>query len=176
MSWDTTLVSIVRSLINDMGATPVYDDSRIEQAILVGGLLASQDFPFSTTYIFDFSTPALTPDPTLPETLDTVAMALFGLKAACTLNLNSYQNSISTGIRVKSGDESVDTTSGFGGFDSILKNGPCAQYKALVADLYKKNAIALSSLATRAVTTPQGGFFNGGVWDTRNLYNSFMGW
>lgn len=175
MAWDTTLVLITRNLINDKSSAQAYSDERIMESILIGGLYATSDYPFSTDYTFDFDQIQLSPDPTVAATLDKIAMALFPLKAACILNTNSYQGSVGTAIKIRDGDSSVDTTGSFAGYDSILKNGPCGSYATLVKQLYMRGSAGATG---RAVTTPQSlqGFYGTGIWNARDLYNSFIGW
>jgi hypothetical protein len=73
------------------------------------------------------------------------------------LNLNSYQNAVGTGIRVRDGDSEVDTTSGFKGYKDILDNGPCAAYKKLLEKLRFEKSMNLG----RAVTSPASTDFSG---------------
>lgn len=131
-TWDTTIPIMVRHLINDVSTTPKYSDERIKEAVVVAGLIASQEYKFSTNYTFDLDGSTISPDPASDASYDAIAIALFGLKAACILSMNSYQNAVSTGIRVRDGDSEVDTTSGFKGYSDILKNGPCAAYEKLL--------------------------------------------
>src|SRR4051812_44108982 len=110
MAWEDTLVVMVRNLIGDLGTVPVYSDERIQSAIITSGLIVSQEYIFNVAYIFDLSTPDMTPDPTETDTLDPIAVGLFTLKAACLLNTNSYQTALGGGIKVRDGDSEVDTT------------------------------------------------------------------
>ncbi len=150
MSWKTTLTIIVRNLINDTGATQTYTDAKIQQAIVVAGLISAQEYSYSNSYTFDIDNIEITPDPTNSSTLDSVAMALFSLKAACLFNINSYQSAASAGIRVKDGDSEVDTTSGYGGWKSIIQNGPCLSYKQLLEERRYKR----SMLSGKAIMSP----------------------
>jgi hypothetical protein len=149
MAWETTLTLIVRHLINDISAS-AYTDSRIQQAISVAGLIVAQEFDFNTEYTFDISTPDISPDPTETSTLDTVAMALFSLKAACMLTVNSYQNAIGTGIKVRDGDSEVDTTGSFKGYKDILEIGPCSSYQKLL----KERTFRASMNRGKAIMSP----------------------
>lgn len=129
--WQTVLTTMVRNLIGDTSTTsPTYSDARVQEAIVVSGLIAAQEFDFDTDYIFDLETPDISPDPVINN--DTIAMALFTLKAACILNQNSYTNAIGAGIRVRDGDSEVDTTGSFKGYRDILELGPCAAYQKLL--------------------------------------------
>lgn len=177
MAWQDALVPMVRTLIGDDIEPSKFADSRIAQAIVVAGLLVSKDYKLAQDYSFDFSVPDISPDPLSIN--DTDAIALFGLKAACMLNLNSYQAAVSTGIRVRDGDSEVDTTGGFKGFSDIINLGPCAAYSRLLASLTNSRAMGVG----RAVMSPFGGSEApwgvrgiNGVWHIRSFYDSYGGW
>lgn len=129
MSWDTTLVTMTRVLINDLGITKRQTDDNIAKAIVVGGVLLSQIFNFSRTYVWDIDKPGIYPDPCD----DTEAVALLPLKAASLINMGEYQLAISTGIKVRDGDSEVDTTQAFGGYKDILLLGPSAALDKILA-------------------------------------------
>lgn len=147
-SWAPTTTAIVRGLINDLSATPVYSDARIQQAVIIGGLISSQEFPFVVDYTFDVEGSGISPDPV--ATQDDAAVALFTLKAACILDTNKYQTAVGDGIRVKDGDSEVDTTAAFKGYTDLLKLGPCAGYQFLL----KKSSLLLSMGGGRAIVSP----------------------
>src|SRR5688572_18930057 len=132
MAWQDTLVTMVRYLINDTTDPFKFEDSKIQDAILVSALLVRNEYPFKTSYTLDLTSQEILPDPTEPESYDPDAMALWTLKAACMLYTNLYQSAISTGIKVRDGDSEVDTTGGLKGYADILKNGPCSAYKELL--------------------------------------------
>jgi hypothetical protein len=177
MAWNTTLVTIVRNLINDPPSdSQKYDDGRIQEAVVIGGLLSAQDFEYEVEYIFDIDTPEISPDPTLTATLDRVAMALFTLKAACILTMNDYQSATGSGIRVRDGDSEVDTTGSFKGYKDIITLGPCGSYDKLINSLNLKSAFGKG----KAIMTPvnERGFYGGGgIWSSaRDFYDSFIGY
>lgn len=173
MAWDTTLVTIVRVFINDMSGTPTYTDDQIKTAILTGGLIATQDFPFDVTYNFDFANTAITPDPTL-DPVDLIAINLFSLKAACILNQASYQSSLAGGIGVsiKDWNSSVSTEGVLKGFADLLKYGVCATYTDLVEKLYfskgagKGGAVLGPYTGTNNSATLPIGFSHLAQWDS----------
>lgn len=128
--WQSVIPVMVRHLIGDVSDTPVYSDSRIETAVVVAGTIVSQEYTFDTEYTFDLVAPDITPDPV--EEGDSLAIALFSLKAACILSINTYQTATGRAIRVQDGDTSVSTGEGLRGYSDILKNGPCASYQQLL--------------------------------------------
>ena len=144
------LITIVRILISDFDTPPIFDDDRISDSIVVGGLISAQEFDYSVEYTFDIGSSTITPDPLNPITADPIAVALFTLKSACILNTSSYQDAVLTSIRVRDGDSEVDTTTGFRGFRDILELGPCESYNRL---LKEKKSLQSMSLGA-AIATP----------------------
>lgn len=132
MPLQNTLITITRHLINDLDVDTTYSDSRIQEAIVVAGLIVAQEFSFSTEYTFDLINLDIDPDPV--SVPDNLAVALFTLKAACIIEMNKYQDAVGNSIRVRDGDTEIDTTTGFRGYKDILDNGPCKTYEKLVKD------------------------------------------
>jgi hypothetical protein len=159
---------MTRHLIGDLSDTPTYDDSRIQQAVVVAGLISAQEYPFDTEYTFDLDEIDISPDPTNTATLDRSAMALFTLKAACMLNMNSYQSAVGTGIRVRDGDSEVDTTGSFKGYKDILEIGPCASYTKLLNKLSQNKSMN----AGKAISTPASTDFSG-FWGRESIADFF---
>lgn len=178
MAWQTTLVTMVRNLIGDLSATPTYSDAQIQESITVAAYMVYAEYPFSVQYTFDLDTPDITPDPTVSDPIDYAAVALFPLKAACMLNLNSMQTSVGNSIRVKDGTSEIDTSDGFKGWESILKNGPCQAYDKLLKQLQYNGVRGVGGTVAsfRAVVTPINitGFYNDTGCVSR-FYNSFCG-
>lgn len=141
MAWNDVLIPMVRNLSADVSDTPTYEDERIEQAIITAGLIVTREFEFKTNYVFDFSTPDIIPDPTEPTSLDNGFIALVALKAACILSMNAYQHAVGRGIRVRDDDSEIDTTSGFRGYQDIIKLGPCASYNKLLDTLSRRQGM-----------------------------------
>jgi hypothetical protein len=143
--WQDSLVPMVRALINDMDSTQ-FTDERVETSIVVAGVIVGNEYSFPTDYSFDIVDIDISPDPSA----DKVFVALVGLKAACILNTNQYQQGVQQGIRVRDGSSEVDTTSGFAGYKDILKLGPCGTYEKLVDQLRAQR----SMMGGKAVLSP----------------------
>jgi hypothetical protein len=165
-TWQNVMTTMVRHLINDLGATEVFEDSRIQQAIILAGIMASQEYDFSEDYSFDFEGLDITPDPVAEE--DNAAIALITLKTACIMNLNQFQSAVKTGIKVRDGDSQVDTTGSFGGYSDILKYGPCTAYK----NLLDQTSISLSMGRGKAVFSPYSDDV-GSTWGVRGNYGNW---
>lgn len=151
--WDTTLLLMVKHLVNDL-SNETFDDNRILEGIVVSGLIASQEYPFSVTYTFDFSTPNISPDPTTNNAADSnLFLALVALKTAGMLTMNQYQTMVSSGAKVKDGDSSVDTTAGFKGWQDIMELGPLGAYKKLLHDAQLKRVIGKAVMSPPSLGT-----------------------
>ena len=147
MSWQISSTLMVRAIIGDMDETnQKYSDSRIQQAVVISGLIASQEYPFATTYTFNIVEPSISPDPSS----DSLAMALFTLRAACMLDTNSYSDTVSNSVNVEDGDTVVKTTDSFGGWRDIIKIGACGSYQKLLQRSLEQASMA----AGRAITSP----------------------
>ncbi len=173
MAWELSLVIMTRELIGDTDSSNyVYTDARVQSAIVTAAIISSQEYTYINSYIFDLETPEITPDPTDISTYDQAAIALFSLKAACILNMNSYQSSVKNGIKVRDGDSEVDTTGGFKGFQDILKLGPCASYEKVLSGLSSQ---AIGTFG-RAVMTPVNiyGFQQSDGCCAERFYNSLF--
>lgn len=171
--WQSLCTTIVRHLIDDLDENnPRYSDNRIQQAIVIAGLMSAQEFPFSVTYSFDVEGPDILPDPGATETYDGQAVALFTLKAACILDVNRYQNRVGTGVKVTEGDASVDLTTGFKGYVDIITLGPCASYTKLLADLQVKSSMSAGKAVLGPFSHSDAGNMLGGRYIT-TFFNSF---
>lgn len=157
MAIASSLVTMVRVLINDLGTTPTYDDEKISQAIVVAGYQVTIDYSFSTDYTFDIDDPTITPDPTAEETYDAVMIALVTLKAACILSVNNYSSQVNNGVMVRDGDTQVDTTAGFKGYKDIILLGPCASYQKLLSQATSSLAAGLGKAIVGPYSHPDAG-------------------
>lgn len=149
--WQSTLTTIVRTLINDLDETE-YTDDQIQKTLVIAGLQVDNSITLSQTYIFDFEDYDISPDPVVNATFDSLAIALFTLKAACILNMNRYQKAIKngTGVKLIDDDISVDTTVNFRGYKDILELGPCKSYEKLLEEQKIKKSMKVG----KAVMTP----------------------
>lgn len=168
-NWEGIMTIIVRNLINDTTSAS-FTDSRIWTAITIGGLMASQEFPFANDYIFDLQTPNITPDPTLVASYDPLAVALFTLKAACILSTNQYNTALGRGIIVQDGDQRVDTTQSIRGYVDLLKMGPCGAYTTMIHQARINGGFGRGKAIMSPVALGQ--FYYGRTWNTRGFFDS----
>jgi len=134
-TWSTDMVTMVRHLVNDTSEPYTYSDSKVQEALVISGLLVAQEYDFTTDYTFDIGTPSMSPDPIASSTYDGIAIALFTLKTACMLDTNRYQGAVlNLGVKVRDGDEEIDTRDGFRGYFDIINLGACKSYEKLITD------------------------------------------
>jgi hypothetical protein len=170
MYWDIEIPIIVRTLINDLEATPTYSDERIKQLITVSAKYVLIDANLNVSYNIDIINETITPDPSDPETRDPEFVGLIALKAACILDQSTFRTKAALeGIRTSLGSASLAINNNLSGYKAILdqNQGPCALYEQLVMDFNIGNATAV-----RAVLSP----FVGNNFDPRYLLRgSFRG-
>ncbi len=148
--WQNIMLSVVRNLTGDFGTPPIFTDDRIVQSVVVSALIVQQEYDFSTSYTLDLESFDIIPDPCVTETLDPIAMTLFGLKAACMLDGCRLRNVAGSAVLVKDGDTEIDTTNSYKGLQQILQIGPCAAY----ATLLKRKSILKSMSLGKAIMGP----------------------
>ena len=129
MAWTDDLVLMTRVLLNDLTEPHKQGDAQLRRTIICAGILVNKDVTLSCAYSFDITNLTITPDPVASG--DTVAQALFPLKAACIVNQGQFQQALGQGIKVRDGDSMVDTSVSFRGYRDILEHGACAAYERL---------------------------------------------
>lgn len=176
-SVNANLTQMVRLLINDFDPTSErYTDDQINQMICLAGIYVGQDYYLPNDYTIDVENRDISPDPVVQE--DDAFIALATLKSGCLFNLNQYQLAVRTGIKVRSGEDSVDLTSGFRGYKDIIENGPCESYEKLLKQLRsvgsgKSGQTVVKGRAVADLAThPQSGYY--GTGHVR-FFDSFIG-
>jgi hypothetical protein len=161
MAWQEQLTIIVRTLINDLGPTYTYDDSRIEQCLVVAAKYVQFDVVLDHSYAVDVVNLSISPDPTLDN--DDIFISLVSLKAACIIDQSNFRTKAALeGIRAALGPASLSVGGNITGWKHIIEHGPCALYDDLVEHWDVANASAV-----RAIFSP----FIGNNFDPQNLNN-----
>jgi len=164
MSWDVTMVTMLRVLINDLVEPYTYSDARCDQLLVVGATYVQQEIYFATTYTIDINTPDISPDPTLDATKDQPFTNFTVLKAACLADVSTYRTeALRAGIEARVGPAILKTKDRMIGFDTLLKKGPCEAYKELKAEYEFGDALAI-----HAIFSP----FSGNNFNPHNLRTS----
>lgn len=132
MSWNIELPIVVRSLINDLSDTPEYSDERVQQLIVVAAQYVTKEINLINEYTIDIVNPNISPDPTINTSRDLDFISFVSLKASCLLDQSTLRTRAATeGIRAALGPASISVGGNIRGFETILKNGPCALYNEL---------------------------------------------
>lgn len=130
--WDTTLVTMVRVLVNDLEDVPVYSDARLEQLIVVAATYVQREIYLPTSYTIGIDTPSISPDPTEAATLDDDFSAFVVLKAACLVDSSTYRTKVAMeGIKAKLGPAELEVRGGTDAFFKLMSDGPCQAYQDL---------------------------------------------
>ncbi len=135
MYWEIEIPIIVRSLINDFGPNPTYSDDRILQLAVVAAQYVIKEVNLSKDYTVDIVNVDITPDPSDNTTRDTDFISFIALKSACMLDQSTFRTKAALeGIRTALGSANLSVSGNLAGYQTILKEGPCALYSQLTFD------------------------------------------
>lgn len=104
MSWQTTIIPIVRGLIFDLTIPYTYCDTRLEELICVSAVLVMQEVD-GFAYAVDLSAITISPDPSADDNF----VALVALKTACLIAQGEHKEAAKTAVLVKDGPATIDT-------------------------------------------------------------------
>jgi hypothetical protein len=121
MAWETNLLILVRSLINDSVAPYTYSDERLEDLMVTSAVLVLQEVSFATVYTIDLSTPSISPDP------ETSFETLIALKTACLIAQGEHRGYVRGAIAIKDGPSTIDAK-GRAQYSKDLVDSVCALY------------------------------------------------
>ena len=133
--WQTTMVKIVRHLVDDVAET-TYDDGRLEETVAVAAQLLLNEIDFEQTYTINLDTISISPDPTTSNAMDESFITIVSLKAACILVSSELKSNSLTALRVVDGPSTIDNREVIAGL-KIIQADICGrlehsimQYKA----------------------------------------------
>lgn len=136
MSWQTTIPTMVRYLINDVDSSNYkYSDSRVEKTTVIGAQFVSLDLDFPNTYTIDIATDSISPDPTDSATRDNSFINLVALKTACIIVGSEMKTEAANAISIKDGPSAIDLR-GVSSTLAVLYKDLCDKFTAM-ADDYK---------------------------------------
>jgi hypothetical protein len=148
MAWTTSLVTIVRHLINDLDSSAyVYSNDRVKQSIVIAAQLCSFEVSFDKTYTINIDAVTITPDP-FDETQDNGFINLIALRSALLIYSNEAKIASKLGIRITDGPSTIDVS---GRLSSALRllDSAAKSYEKAKVDYVVGNARGF-----QAVTTP----------------------
>lgn len=148
--WKDELVTMLRVLINDLGETPSYSDSRLQQLLVVAARYVLQDMDFDTSYTININVPNISPDPVGTTTRDDAFANFTVLKAACLSDQSLFRTkALLEGITARCGPATLSIAGHLPGFKELITQGPCAAYLVLKQQYYLGDARGV-----RAIMSP----------------------
>lgn len=146
MAWTTSLVLMVRYLINDIDSA-TYSDARLKQSIVIAAQLASMDVSFDKTYTIDIDAVTITPDP-FDGTQDSGFINLIALRSALLIFSNEAKIASTLGVRIMDGPSTIDVSGRLASALRLLDSAKSSYEKA------KVDYVIGNARGFQAVTTP----------------------
>lgn len=148
MAWQVECVRILRYLVNDLDETsPVYSDSRLQEALVVAAQILLPQITFPNTYVVNVDKVTIAPDPTTLSVKDDAFINLVCLKAGCIIDQGLVRAKLAgAGYIVKVGNDMVDTREVVKAYSYIAEYGLCkifndARWEYLAGNLSPGRAI-----------------------------------
>lgn len=149
MTWQTTSIPIIRSLIGDLDSSAyTYTDTRLTQIALSSAHLLLNEVSFDTTYAVDVVASSITPDPTSLSPVDSTFVNLLALRSSVLILGSEARTKAISSIAFKDGPSSIET-GGAAKATMELANMVRGQYEKAKLDY-----IAGNSVGAQAVTSP----------------------
>lgn len=146
MAWYNEMVRVLRFLINDLDGS-TYDDTRLEETLIVSAQLVYTGIDFNKSYTIDIDTLVLSPDPTASPK-DDWFINLVCVKAACIILGSEVKTLAAQSYRIQDGPAQIDTA-GVYKATKQLYDEMCQKYDVMVMQFK-----AGDSAAGQLVTTP----------------------
>lgn len=108
--WQLECVEVLRVLINDMAATPTYDDTRLQRLLVAASLQLVNEVSFDTVYTIDVSKALISPDPSSDSTKDNAFINLLCLKAAAILLNSELRYYAVNSYKIVDGPSTIDVS------------------------------------------------------------------
>ena len=146
MSWQGTMSTVVRHLINDVDPTDyTFSPSRIETTILVASQLLLMNVDFDNTYTVNVEAITLSPDPTDSDTKDDPFIALACLRAACIIVGSEIRKESGNAISIKDGPSAIDLR-GVTSTLTVLYKDLCEKYEQALIEYRAGNSVTGQSI------------------------------
>ncbi len=149
MAWQDEAIPMLRVLINDFGAEPLYTDARLTDILIAAAYIVNQEVQFETDYQVVMSTKVITPDPVTEE--DDYYLSMIILKGACIADQSTYRTkALLEGVKAALGPATLSITGHLNGFAKILEIGACKTYQ----EIRDNTSLGTNALNVRAILSP----------------------
>lgn len=125
MSWQATMRTIVRHLVDDSVSPYTFSDSRLEEAIVVSAQLLVLDTDFGQVYTVNIPATGITPDPV--DSVDNSFVNLVSLKAGCLVLGSKIQTESANSISVTDGPSQINMGGNLAGYKMVYED-LCSRY------------------------------------------------
>lgn len=147
--WETQSVIILRGLINDMGPTYTYEDSRLIDMIVVSARLINTECDFDVTYTINVEQCTITPDPGSEQ--DDIFINLSCLKAACLILGGEAKTLAGSSFEVRDGSAMISAKEAYKATKELYDKY-CDDFAQAKLEFKAGNLSAV-----KAILTPYGG-------------------
>jgi hypothetical protein len=148
--WETDLVIMLRCLIGDAIAPYTYEDDRLITILVIAAKYLQHEIALDESYTVNIDEETITPDPMGPPE-DVVFTTLVVLKAGCLLDKAKMRdNARKSGVSVRVGPSSVNSSNSSPLYALLLKEGPCGLYAKAKFDFDFTDLKVMRALITPA--------------------------
>lgn len=128
MAWYDQMLTPLRVLLNDIAGS-TYTDATLLKLLVTAGQFVNEEAVLDISYTIDFTTPAITPDPSTDDRYN----ALVVMKAFCLTNQWLYkQKVLAEGIKSKCGPVTMEQGGAATVITTLLTEGPCKTYQQML--------------------------------------------
>lgn len=105
--WQDVIIQLLRTVIQDVGITPTYDDGRLEEVILGAAHLVQSEITFAYVYTVNLISGTISPDPVTKDDISFINMVAY--KSALLILNSELKTSAGQGVMIKDGPSTIDT-------------------------------------------------------------------
>jgi len=108
MSWQSTMVLLLREFVSDAVETYTYSDVRLQEVIVAAATSVIMEIDFTYTYTVDIDNITISPDP-VSGTSEIAFQVLVCRKAAQLIYGGEYRDASNRAINFKDGPSTIDS-------------------------------------------------------------------
>lgn len=174
MTWDQTMVTTLRVLINDTESPQDYTDNRLKQIIVVAAEYTQSEIAFDQAYTINIETTGISPDPVVLNTTESTAFwTIATMKAACLVDQSLYRTkALLAGVTARCGPAVLATLGHIRAFKDLIDFGPCKSYESLKEEFEFGNATVGEAVLSPFVSNNYYPLYDDSlVYDNHRYYN-----